>query len=154
MTDITVGSIIDRRPLGAYRMAIICICAVVCLIDGMDIQLVAYLAPKIAKEFSISPGALGSVFAAGTIGMALGALLFGYVADRIGRKPALVINCVLVGAFTLLTAFAASSDQLLFLRFATGVGLGGIIPSAIATVSEYSPKDVRALAINFAYAGF
>ena len=84
----------------------------------------------------------------------VGAFALGPVADLIGRKGVLVSATLVFGIFTICTAFASSFTQLLVIRFLTGVGLGGAMPSFISLASEYAPKRLRATLVAILWAGF
>lgn len=91
---------------------------------------------------------------AALVGLAVGALAAGPLADRIGRKKVLVISLLLFGGFSLLTAFAGSLSTLTLLRFLTGLGLGAAMPNAATLMSEYAPQRCRALMVNLMFCGF
>src|SRR5205823_7405520 len=82
------------------------------------------------------------------------AFALGPVADLIGRKGVLLSATLVFGIFTVCTAFASSFTQLLVIRFLTGVGLGGAMPSFISLASEYAPKRLRATLVAILWAGF
>ncbi|MCS5881926.1 MFS transporter [Klebsiella variicola subsp. variicola] len=98
--------------------------------------------------------ALGPVMSAALVGLAVGALTAGPLADRIGRKKVLIMSIVVFGGFSLLTAFATSLNQLTLLRFLTGLGLGAAMPNAATLMSEYAPERRRALLVNLMFVGF
>src|SRR5207245_2576466 len=83
----------------------------------------------------------------------MGAVCAGVVADRIGRKPTLMISVLLFGVACLATAFANSTGTLSAIRFVTGLGLGGGLPGAIAFASEYAPKRARATVAALTFCG-
>ncbi|STU49544.1 4-hydroxybenzoate transporter [Klebsiella pneumoniae] len=91
---------------------------------------------------------------AALVGLAVGALTAGPLADRIGRKKVLIMSIVVFGGFSLLTAFATSLNQLTLLRFLTGLGLGAAMPNAATLMSEYAPERRRALLVNLMFVGF
>ena len=79
--------------------------------DGFDAQAMGYVAPALAPELHIARQALGPVFSSGLVGIMIGALLFGPLADRVGRRPVLIVCTVLFGICSLLTAKADSLDM-------------------------------------------
>ena len=90
---------------------------------------------------------------AGNDGMALGAVLFGPLGDRYGRRAAVLWATAVFGVFSLLTAFASSIEQLMVLRFLTGIGMGGAAPNVYTLASEFSPARHRGLVMLVAGLG-
>jgi MFS transporter, AAHS family, 4-hydroxybenzoate transporter len=97
---------------------------------------------------------MGPVFSAGLFGLMIGALIFGTIADRIGRKRIIVLSTAAFGIGTLLTVLAQDAAWLVALRFLTGLGLGGAMPNAVALTSEFSPQRRRATIVMTMFAGF
>ncbi|EIF32033.1 arabinose efflux permease family protein [Burkholderia sp. Ch1-1] len=142
-----VGAEIDRRPIGIQQWLLFTLCGLVILLDGFDIQVVSFTAPLLADHLGSKVSSLGMVFASGLIGLTVGSLLVGPIADRFGRKRLLQFSCVMFGMFTALTPYANTWTMMLAIRFCAGIGLGGCIPNALALVAEYSPQRTRARAV-------
>ena len=151
---INVTELIDRRPLGAFQVMIIVLCGLVALLDGFDLLAIGVAGPGIAATLHLGPGKLGSVFSIALLGLMLGAFAFGPLADRFGRKRAVIGATVTFGVFTLCTALSTSMEQLLLYRFLAGVGLGGAMPSFISLASEYVPRAKRSMVVGLLWAGF
>jgi len=151
---INIRERIDRHPLGRAQIGIATLCALVALLDGFDLQSIGLAAPAIAANLHIPPPQLGSIFSAALAGLMVGAFGLGPLADRIGRKVVLVGATFLFGVFTIATAHAGSYQQLLLVRFLTGVGLGGAMPSFISLASEFAPARQRATLVAALWAGF
>jgi AAHS family 4-hydroxybenzoate transporter-like MFS transporter len=149
-----VSELIDHAPVGAFQRRAIALCALVAILDGFDTQSIAFVAPVIVKQWGLDLAAFGPVFGAGLLGLMFGALLFGPVADRIGRKGVIVLSTAWFGVFSVLTAMAGSPGELLALRFLTGLGLGGAMPNIIALTSEYAPARLRATLVTLMFCGF
>ncbi len=113
------------------------------MFDAWDVALNGFLTPLVGTEFGLSPGQKGLVATANLIGMAVGAIAWGTVADRIGRKRAFSITLLLFALFSALGALSPSLEMFLLLRFLAGIGLGGCIPVDYAIVSEFSPRRQR-----------
>ena len=122
-------------------------------VDGFDEQGITYVAPAISLEWGLARGALGPSFSAGLFGVMLGAMLLAPLADRVGRRRVIIYSCVAFGAGTLLTLWVGSLNQLLVLRFFTGLGLGSALPNAIGLASEYTPHKRRATILMFVGSG-
>jgi len=153
-TTVNVRERIDERPFGRYQLLVTALCGMVVFLDGFDTQAIGYVAPAIIKELGVSRAALSPVFSASLVGLMLGALIGGPVADRIGRRPVLLCGLVFFGLMSLLTAMADSINGLLVLRLLTGLGLGCVMPNAIALTSEYAPQRVRSTAVMVMFCGF
>jgi MFS transporter, AAHS family, 4-hydroxybenzoate transporter len=103
---------------------------------------------------NLDPAALTRIFAWGLVGLMLGALTLGPVADRFGRKPVIVTCTLFFGLLTLATAFAHSANSLTVLRFLASMGFGGTMPNAIALTAEYAPHRRRGTMITIMFCGF
>ncbi len=95
-----VAGFIDRRGVGGFQILVLTLCLIVMIIDGFDAQAVGFVAPLISMEWAVPKASFSAVFAAVLLGMALGALLFGALADRFGRKIILVLCCWICSSFT------------------------------------------------------
>jgi len=151
---IDVAAIIDAQPVGAFQKRLMVLIALCVVIDGFDVQSMGFVAPALIASWHASRAAMGPVFGASLVGMLIGALTMGPLADRIGRRPVLLGCTAFVGAMMIATAFAGSIWHLLALRFVTGCGLGGIMGNAVALVSEYSPARKRATLTMWVSCGF
>ncbi|WP_226360053.1 MFS transporter [Pseudonocardia sp. ICBG1142] len=113
------------------------------MFDAWDVALNGFLTPLLGVEFDLSTGQRGLVATANLIGMAVGAVAFGTIADRMGRKRVFSITLLIFALFSVLGAFSPSWEVFLALRFLAGIGLGGCIPVDYAIVSEFSPRRYR-----------
>ncbi|MFM0045612.1 MFS transporter [Paraburkholderia sediminicola] len=131
------------RTLGTVAL-----CALVTLLDGFDLQMVGALAPSLARHFSVPVSALGPMFSASFLGLGIGAIAIGPIADCWGRKKPLIASTLLFGICSLLTIRATSLDQLVIFRFLTGLGLGGAMPTTVALSAEYSPRRLAGFTVS------
>jgi MFS transporter, AAHS family, 4-hydroxybenzoate transporter len=153
-SPVDVAGFIDAQPVGGFQVRLLLTCAAVLFLDGFDTTAIGFVAPSLAKEWGLSKGALGPVFSAGLFGLMIGALLFGPLADRIGRKKIIIFSTLAFGIGALVTAFVADVNSLLAIRFLTGLGLGGAMPNTIALTSEFSPHRRRATMVMAMFCGF
>lgn len=151
---IDVAGFIDAYPVGRFQVRVLLICSAVLFIDGFDTQAIGYVVPALGHEWSLPRGALGPVFSAGLFGLMIGALIFGPVADHIGRRRIVMFSTAAFGIGTLLTMLVQDAGWLIALRFLTGLGLGGAMPNAVALTSEFSPHRRRATMVMMTFAGF
>jgi MFS transporter, AAHS family, 4-hydroxybenzoate transporter len=140
---IQVDDLIDRQQLTGrtWFMLILLLFALLC--DGFDLQLLAFAAPRLAKEWGIEPQALRYVISANLLGMMFGAMFLGNMGDRFGRKRVIVAGTLLYALMSLACLLAENRLQLGILRFITGMGLGGVLPNVIALTAETSPLSRR-----------
>src|ERR1700722_11877479 len=137
---VNVPEVIDAQKVGSFQIRIMVLCALAAMLDGFAAQMIGYIAPSLARDMHLAPAALSRIFAVSLIGLMLGALTFGPIADRFGRSRVIVTCTLLFGLFTLATAFANSVNSLIALRFLAGLGFGGVMPNTIALTAEYSPQ--------------
>lgn len=149
-----VAARLDAARLGALHWLVLALTFAVAATDGLDAQIIGFTAPQIAAEFGIGNERLGPVFSAALLGMTAGALLFGTLGDRFGRRRTMIFCVALFGGGTLLTVFAGSVTQLMLLRLVTGLGLGGALPNAVTLVAECAPGRHRPLLVTLMYIGF
>ena len=151
---VDVASLIDRPKVSPYQWLIIGLCAAVVFLDGFDAQSIGFVGPSLIKALHLKPALFGTVVSTGLIGLMLGALFIAPLADRVGRRPLILVATITFGLFSLATAWANNFETLLVLRFLTGVGLGGCMPNAIALTSEFAPAKTRSLLIMLMFCGF
>ena len=151
---VNVTDLLDEGPMGWLMIRVGLICAGVALLDGSDTTSIGVAAPLIANHLKLSQAYLGPIFSSATFGMMVGALSFGSLADRFGRKRMLVVATVLFSVFTIATALANTFGTLLVIRFLAGIGLGGATPCFIALASEYAPKSHRSMVVSLIWTAF
>ena len=153
-TTTDIQAFINRHPFSKYQWMILVLCFVTVAMDGFDTAIIGFIASDLVQEWGVQKSDLGPVMSAALVGLAVGALTAGPMADRIGRKKVLVLSILVFGGFSLITAFATSLTQLTILRFLTGLGLGAAMPNAATLMSEYAPERRRALLVNLMFVGF
>lgn len=134
---------LEGLPVGSFQYKLLFVTGLGWLFDSMDTGLIAFVLPILAKEWQLSPAQMGWIGSIGLIGMALGAILAGTLADRIGRKRVFAITVLLYSLSTGMCALAWSYESLMVFRFLVGFGLGGELPVAATLMSEYAPAHLR-----------
>ncbi|MEO5598130.1 MAG: MFS transporter [Novosphingobium sp.] len=154
MTAFDVQDFVDRQPLSRahYIAAVLALLAM--FVDGFDIFMLGKIAPAIAKGMHVSPAAMTLVFVAQQIGLALGSFFVSPLSDFFGRKRLLVVSFVLFGLLTIAGAFSQTIMQLAVLRGIAGLFLAGVLPAALALVSEIIPGRHRSAVTGLAMAGY
>jgi benzoate transport len=147
-------ALIDNNPMTSLQYSTIFICFLMNMLDGMDVLVISYTAPAIAKAWDISPQALGTVFSAGLFGMTIGTLFLAPFADKIGRKSIILISGIIMGVCIYLTSYAASITELLIYRFVSGLGIGSMLASTASLASEYTPNKTRDFWVSFVISGY
>jgi AAHS family 4-hydroxybenzoate transporter-like MFS transporter len=145
---------VDERPLSGFQIRVICLCALVVGLDGFDAQALGFVAPARSKDWHLASGALGPVFGASLFGVMVGSLVFGALADYLGRKWLVVAGVLVFALGSLATTQATSVSDLVLIRFVTGIGLGAAMPNAVTLLSEYCPSRLRATMTNLMFCGF
>ena len=142
-SPISVEQGIRTAGVGKFQYRLFLIFGLVWMADAMQVLSIGFSAPSIAKSFGI---ALPQALQTGTwffVGMLVGAFVFGRLADRIGRRPVLLMAVLVDACFGVASAFAPDLAWLLVFRFATGVGVGGTLPVDYTMMAEFLPSDRR-----------
>ena len=134
---------VQRLPIGKFHYTLLWVIGLGWMFDAMDTGLIAFILTSMAEEWNMSASEKGWVVSIGFVGMAIGAVFSGGLADRIGRRTVFAITLVIYSIATALCAFAPNLMWLLIFRFIVGLGLGGQLPVAATLVSEYIPAHVR-----------
>lgn len=146
--------IIDRSPMSRLQYVVIALCIALLALDGFDVLAISFAAPGIAAEWGINRATLGIVLSMELAGMALGSMLLGGLADRIGRRPTILACLLIMSAGMLFAALADSVVTLSLIRFATGLGIGGMLASVSAMTAEYSNARHRSAMVSLMAAGY
>lgn len=124
----------ENKPLSKNKL--LGIAGLAWMFDAMDVGILSFVIAALATEWSLTPGEMGWIGSINSIGMAVGALVFGVFADKVGRKKVFMITLVLFSVAGGLSALTTTLAAFLILRFFVGMGLGGELPVASTLVSE------------------
>lgn len=134
---------VQRLPIGKFHYTLLWVIGLGWMFDAMDTGLISFILAKMAEDWAMSPTEKGWVVSIGFVGMAIGAVFSGGLADKFGRKAVFAATLVIYSIATAACAFAPNLTWLLLFRFVVGLGLGGQLPVAVTLVSEYIPAQVR-----------
>lgn len=139
----SISQRIEKLPVTPMLWRVLFLTGIGWLFDAMDQGMISGVMAAIGKSWKLTPADLGLLGSASAVGMAIGAAVAGMAADKWGRRTVVTYTLVLYGLASAASGFAPSFGALLFLRFITGLGLGGELPAASTLVSEFSPTKDR-----------
>ncbi|MFE7438959.1 MFS transporter [Streptomyces chartreusis] len=153
MPGLDLQSVIDRHKVGNLQRRVLVLCFAVVTLDGIDVAMVSYIGPSLIADWDITKAELGPVVTSGLLGLALGSLFAGPLADRVGRRKVILASLVFFGLMSAATALSADIVWFSILRVLTGIGLGAALPNATTLVSEYAPSRRRSQMMGLTYCG-
>ncbi len=139
----TIAERLGNLPLGKFHWRLLLVMCMGWGFDSMDTGLVSFVMPTLMKAWNLSPAQVGYIGSIGLVGMAMGAMLAGTMADYIGRKKVFAATLLIYSLGTGACGLSTSFEMLLFFRFLVGFGLGGQLPVAVTLMSEFSPTKDR-----------
>lgn len=139
---------IDASPMSRTQVGVVAICLALNFIDGYDVLVMAFAANNISMDLGLSGGQLGLLLASALLGMTLGALFIAPIADRIGRRNAIILCTSVIVVGMLASAAAPNYEMLLLFRVITGLAVGTMQTSLNVLVSEYANDRRRATAVS------
>ena len=143
VTEQNIAARLERLPYSRWHITVTAFLGVAIFFDSFDSLAIAYVLPVIIREWHFAPDKVGGLIAIANLGQALGAFIFGWAAERIGRTQAARITIALYAAMSFACAFTTNYDQLFWCRFVEGIGLGGEIPVASTYISEILRAERR-----------
>jgi len=149
-----VAALIEGRKLSRFNYVVILVSVLITFLDGFDLLVLSHTASYIADEVGLDKIQLGEIFSIGLLGMMLGGFFFGYLGDRIGRRPTILFSNCAFGLLTLLIVMADSYESLMVLRFFNGFALGAMLPLCWALNIEFVPKRYRSTVVTVIMVGF
>lgn len=143
-----VEGLIDARPIGLAQYRVLLLCFVISILDGFDLASMALAVPIVAADWNVVPGAFAMALSASLAGLGVGSAVCGSLGDRYGRRPLVLLSCLVVGVGSLCTVLCTDLIQLFWCRLFTGIGFGMAMPNVYALVSDVMPRRVRALLVT------
>ena len=150
----TVRAQLNSREMSFAQWEVVLLCTAINMLDGYDVLVMSFAAAPVAADWQLDPASLGLLLSAGLVGMALGSIVLGSLADALGRKRLVHICLITVTIGMIVSAYTQSQFQLLVLRFVTGVGIGGMLATLTGLVSEYSNDKRRGICMGLLQSGY
>ncbi len=147
-------AILARQPMHARQIAAVATCVLLLALDGYDVLSISFASPGIAKDWGIDRAVLGIVLSMELIGMALGSIILGAVADRVGRRPTTLACLGVMAAGMACATLVHDVPTLSLVRVVTGFGIGGMLASANAATAEHTNARRRDLAVALVAVGY
>ncbi|MEX3982243.1 MFS transporter [Paraburkholderia sp. EG287A] len=146
--SVDIDELLDGPKLSGIQWVAVILAALAAAMDGFDGQLIGFAIPSLLRDWAISREAVAPVVAAGLFGMAIGSVSVGALADRYGRRIALICSIGLFGLSTVAMGAARSVEVLAILRFLAGLGIGGALPCAAIIAVEFAPARLRSIVVT------
>ncbi|RLL27408.1 aromatic acid/H+ symport family MFS transporter [Acinetobacter cumulans] len=151
---VNVNDIIDHAKFSKFHFKVLAWCLLIILFDGYDLAINGVVLPLLMEEWGLSAMQAGMLASTALAGMMFGAMLFGSLADKIGRKKVIMICIVLFSGLTFAGGFASNPTEFAILRFLAGLGIGGVMPNLVALTSEYAPQKMRSTLVTGMFSGY
>lgn len=151
---LNINRVIDEAKFSPFHWKVLFWCLLIIIFDGYDLIIYGVALPLLMEEWSLTSVQAGFLASAALFGMMFGAMIFGTLSDKIGRKKTIMICVALFSSFTFFGAFASGPMQFATLRFIAGLGIGGVMPICVALTSEYAPKRMRSTLVAIMFSGY
>lgn len=147
MRLVNVNEVIDKSKFNKFFLITFLICLSTMIFDGYEMNVFGVIVPLLLKDADLhpTPTQVGILASYALYGMIVGSMLFGVIADKIGRKKAIILSVIVYSVFTGLCGFSKSQTEFAIFRFIAGFGIGGVVPNLVTMLTEYSPRANRAL---------
>ena len=149
-----VNAVVDQAKFNKFHVNVLFWCLLIILFDGYDLAINGVALPLLMQEWGLSAVQAGMLASTALGGMMFGAMFFGMLADKIGRKSVIMICIILFSGFTFWGGFASTPTEFGVLRFLAGLGIGGVMPNLVALTSEYAPQRMRSTLVTTMFSGY
>src|SRR5262245_24994530 len=146
--------ILRESNMTTFQIMVVVICVMLNMVDGFDVLAMSFTAPLVAQEWGVDPATLGVLLSAGPVGMGLGAICISPIADVLGRRAVIIISTAILSVGMLASAATSNVTELWFCRFATGLGVGGVLATGNTLLAEYAPARWRDFVISTMVIGY
>lgn len=151
---ININTVIDEAKFTPFHWGVLIWCLLIIIFDGYDLVIYGVALPLLMQEWALSAVQAGMLASTALFGMMFGAMSFGTLSDRLGRKKTIMICVAIFSGFTFLGAFATNPIEFGILRFLAGLGIGGVMPNVVALMTEYAPKRIRSTLVAVMFSGY
>ena len=151
---ININTVVDKAKFTPFHWSVLIWCLLIIIFDGYDLVIYGVALPLLMQEWGLSNVQAGLLASTALFGMMFGAMSFGTLSDKIGRKKTIMICVAIFSGFTFLGAFAKSPTEFGVLRFLAGLGIGGVMPNVVALMTEYAPKRIRSTLVAVMFSGY
>ncbi len=149
-----VAEFLQGLKFNRYHLQLLVLCSLVTFFDGQDFSALTYALPYIRDDMGIDDTMTGYVSSAAFLGQMIGSLVGSYLGDIFGRRPVIIWCTIGSAVMTALVGFAGSPEQLIVLRFISGLAIGGLLAPVWALSIESMPKSMRATSVTIIMMGF
>ena len=151
---ININTLIDEAKFTPFHWGVLFWCLMIIIFDGYDLVIYGVALPLLMQEWALSAVQAGLLASTALFGMMFGAMTFGTLSDKLGRKKTIMICVAIFSGFTFLGAFASNPVEFGILRFLAGLGIGGVMPNVVALMTEYAPKRIRSTLVALMFSGY
>lgn len=154
MKVVNIEDVMQKGKMNGFQRSLLLWGMFLMAFEGYDLVVFGTVVPKIMEHWSLSSVEAGALSSYGLVGMMFGAIIFGILADRIGRKKVVIMSSLLFSIFTGLCGFMPDPTTFAIARILAGFGLGGMMPNVIALITDYAPGKKRAILIAILMCGY
>ncbi|MNH82669.1 4-hydroxybenzoate transporter PcaK [compost metagenome] len=151
---VNINELIDKAIFTSFHWKVLIWCLLIIIFDGYDLVIYGVALPLLMQQWSLTAVEAGLLASAALFGMMFGAMIFGTLSDKLGRKKTILICVTLFSGFTFIGAFAKGPTEFAILRFIAGLGIGGVMPNVVALMTEYAPKKIRSTLVAIMFSGY
>ena len=153
-SKVNINDLIDKARFTSFHWKVLIWCLLIIIFDGYDLVIYGVALPLLMQQWSLTAVEAGLLASAALFGMMFGAMIFGTLSDKLGRKKTILICVTLFSGFTFIGAFAKGPTEFAILRFIAGLGIGGVMPNVVALMTEYAPKKIRSTLVAIMFSGY
>ena len=152
--NLNINTVVDEAKFTPFHWSVLIWCLLIIIFDGYDLVIYGVALPLLMQEWGLSAVQAGLLASTALFGMMFGAMSFGTLSDKLGRKKTIMICVAIFSGFTFLGAFTSSPVEFGILRFLAGLGIGGVMPNVVALMTEYAPKRIRSTLVAVMFSGY